>query len=446
MNKNLLEEILKKLKKKGCDEADIVFAEDSTISSSSRLGKIEKTEVSEVKEIGIRAIINKKQSIVSSTNIEEKNIDNLVEKVVEMAKVVPMDKFCGLANKNEIEKFPKFNNADLNLCDPYKPSIKEINENVQELENSALENKKIINSEGAELSFSQVKYKVMASNGFSTEIKKTHSDYIIAVLAGNSNSMERAYDYKSKVFFNDLGNFKKVGQKVSVDAIKKLNSKKIKTCKSDVIFDSKISSSLLSNLFSACNASSIIKGTSFLKSKKGEKIFKDGINIVDDPHMKKRLRSKFFDAEGIATQKKNLVEDGTLKFFFNCLSTARQLDDKPSGHASRSVSSIPNASYTNLYLEKGKYKIKDMIKSMKKGLLITELMGSSINYSNGDYSRGASGFWIENGEILFPVSEITVAGNLNKIFSELIPADDLKFNFGVNAPSVLVENMTLGGI
>ena len=162
--------------------------------------------------------------------------------------------------------------------------------------------------------------------------------------------------------------------------------------------------------------------------------------------MKKRLRSKFFDAEGILTKKKKLVENGTLNFFFNCLSTARQLKDIPSGHASRSVSSIPNASYTNLYLAKGKYKKSDMVKSMKKGLIVTELMGSSINYSNGDYSRGASGFWVENGEVLFPVSEITVAGNLNKIFSRLIPADDLQFNFGINAPSVLVENMTLGGI
>ena len=446
MNKNLLEKILKKLKQKGCDQADVVFAEDLTMSSSSRLGKIEKTEFSEIKEIGIRAIINKKQSIVSSSNIEENNINDLVEKVVEMAKVVPEDEYCGLAEKIETEKLLKLNNNSLNLHDSYKPSVKEINEKVQELENSALDNKNIINSEGAELSFSQTKYKIMASNGFETEINKTHSDYIIAVLAGNSNSMERAYDYKSKVFFNDLGSFKKVGKKVSLDAIKKLNSKKIKTCKSDVIFDSKISSSLLSNLFNACNASSIIKGTSFLKKKKGEKIFRDEINIIDDPHMKKRLRSKYFDAEGILTKKKKLVENGTLHFFFNCLSTARQLKDIPSGHASRSVSSIPNASYTNLYLAKGKYKKSDMVKSMKKGLIVTELMGSSINYSNGDYSRGASGFWVENGEVLFPVSEITVAGNLNKIFSRLIPADDLQFNFGINAPSVLVENMTLGGI
>ena len=270
MNKNLLEEILKKLKKKGCDQADVIFAEDSTSSASSRLGKIEKTEVSEIREIGIRAIIKKKQSIISSTNLESDNINKLIDKVVEMAKVVPEDEFCGLAEEKNYENVNK-ENSELQLFDSYKPKIKEINEKVLELENSALENKQIINSEGAELSFSSVKYHLMASNGFQTEINKTHSDYIVAVLAGNKNSMERAYDYKSKVFFDDLGNFKKIGKKVSVDAIKKLNSRKIKTCKSDVIFDSRISSSLLSNLFNACNASAIIKGTSFLKSIKKKK-------------------------------------------------------------------------------------------------------------------------------------------------------------------------------
>ena len=286
----------------------------------------------------------------------------------------------------------------------------------------------------------------MGTNGLVSEINKTHSDYIIAVLAGNSSSMERAYDYKSKVFFKDLGNFSKIGKNVANDAIKKLNSKKIRTCKSNVIFDSKISSSILSTLFNACNASSVIKGTSFLKNKKNKRIFDSSINIIDDPRMKKKLRSKIVDAEGIKTSSKKLIEDGKLKFFFNCLSSARQINDQPSGHATRSASSIPSTSYTNLYLKNGTKKKEDLIKSIKKGLYVTELMGSSINYSNGDYSRGASGFWIENGEISYPVSEVTVAGNLKDMFSTLIPADDLEFNYGINAPSILLFNLTLGGI
>ncbi len=446
MKKKKIEEIINKLQKKGCDESDVFYSESRTICSSARLGKIEKTETSEVKEIGIRAIVGKKQSIISSTNLEQKNINNLIDKVFEMAKIVPTNEYCGLAKNDQIIKVKKKEFDDLQLCDSFSPSTKKLNDLVLSFENSALENKKIINSEGAEISYSKNKYFLLGSNGLELEFEKTHSDYIIAVLAGNSKSMEREYDYKSKVFFKDLGDFDQIGKDVSKKAIKKLNAKKIKTCKSNVIFDSKVSSTLLSNLFSACNASSIIKGISFLKKSRGKKIFNENINIIDDPTMKAKLRSKISDCEGIASQKKNLIKDGRLQFFFNSLSTAKQLKERPTGHASRSASSIPEPSYSNLYMEKGKTSKNDMIKSLKKGLLITELMGSSINYSNGDYSRGASGFWVENGEIVFPVSEVTIAGNLKNIFSNLIPADDLEFDFGINAPSCMIENLTLGGI
>ena len=162
--------------------------------------------------------------------------------------------------------------------------------------------------------------------------------------------------------------------------------------------------------------------------------------------MKRKLRSRVIDGEGIKTEEKKLIENGVLRFFFNCLSTARQIKDDPSGHGTRPIASIPSASHTNLYLENGKHKKKDMIMSLKKGLLITELMGSSVNLSNGDYSRGASGFWIENGQITYPVSEITIAGNLKDIFQSLIPANDLEFNFGINSPSLLIRNLTVGGI
>ena len=271
MDKNFLQDILKKLKKKGADEADVVFSSSENKSSSCRLGEIEKTEESITNEIGIRVIIKKRQSIISTTNIEHRNINSLIEKVIEMVKVVPTDEFCGLANNNQISIPSKEDIENLDLCDKYEPDKKEINEKVLLLEQSALNNKKIINSEGAELSYTKSKYILMASNGLESEITKTHSDYILAVLAGNKSNMERAYDYKSKVFFNDLGDFNKIGKKVASDALKKIGSKKIKTCKCDVIYDSKVASSLLSNLFNACNASSIIKGTTFLKKKKIKK-------------------------------------------------------------------------------------------------------------------------------------------------------------------------------
>lgn len=445
MDKNFLKDVLFKLKKAGSHESDVFYSKVRSLNSSSRLGKIEKTEESEVSEIGIRAIIDKKQSIVSTTNLDKTNIENLIDKVVGMARVVPANEYCGLAAREMVKKFDKNKFENLNLYDPFSPSMELIQKKVILLENSALSNKQVTNSEGAEIAYSNSYSCLMGSNGLEIEMNKTHSDFIIAVLAGNKNSMEREYDYKSKVFFNELGDFEEIGREVSENAIKKLNSRKLKTCKSDVIFDSKVSSSILRNLFTACNAQAIIKGTSFLKNKIENKIFNKNISIVDDPLMEKRLRSRISDCEGIESKRKYLVEKGNLKFFFNSLSSAKQINQDPTGHASRSVSSIPSISFSNLFMENGNCSKDDLIKSMKNGLLVTELMGSSINYSNGDYSRGASGFWIENGEICYPVSEITIAGNLNKMFESLLPANDLEFNFAVNAPSCLIENLTLGG-
>ena len=409
------------------------------------LEKLKKKKNHPLMKLGSEQLLIRSSPLCQQTNLEKQNVYNLTEKVVEMAKVVPENQYCGLAESDKIKQVSKQEVQKLEICDTYEPTMSLIEKEVIKLEESALDNKEITNSEGAEIAYSKNSICLLGSNGLEIEMEKTHSDFIIAVLAGSKDSMEREYDYKSKVFYNELGDFEKIGKEVSQNAIKKLNSRKLKTCKSDVIFDSKVSSSLLRNLFSASNAQSIVKGISFLKDKMNNKIFNDRISIIDDPLMPKKLRSKISDCEGIQSKKKFLIEKGYLKFFFNSLASAKQIKHEPSGHATRSASSIPSVSYSNLYMENGEVSKLDMIKSLKKGLLITELMGSSINYSNGDYSRGASGFWIENGEICYPVSEITIAGNLVDIFMSLIPANDLEFNFGINAPSCLVENLTLGG-
>ena len=224
----------------GCQESDVFFSKTTNMSCSSRLGKEENTESSSISEIGIRAILNKKQSIVSTTNLDKKNIEELIHKVFQMVKVVPENKYCGLAEPEDVMKFKKSDADLLKLNDPKTPTITTIKSNVLELEESALSNKLIKNSEGAEISHTHNSYYLLGSNGLEIEMEKTHSDYIIAVLASSNNSMEREYDYKSKVFFTDLGNFSEIGKEVSRNAIKKLNSRKIKTCKSDVIFDSKV--------------------------------------------------------------------------------------------------------------------------------------------------------------------------------------------------------------
>lgn len=446
MDKNFLLNIINKLQKKGCDQSDVFFVKNLSLNSSIRLNKLEKNEHSENFEIGIRAIKGKKQSIISSNNIDFKNIDLLVNRVCEMVSVVPDNQYCGLASEKEITDFNQKDFVELDLFDPKVPTLIELNNKAIELESNALKNNMIINSEGAEVAWSKSDFFLAASNGLYQEFSKSSSSYILAILAGNESSMEREYDFKSEVYFNDLGDLKKVGETTAEKAVAKLNSRKIKTCKTSVMFDSKIASSLLRNLLTASNASLIARGTSFLKDKLNSRLFDNKINIIDDPLLVKKTKSKLMDCEGIKSNKKNLIENGKLNFFFNSLEQSRQLNQQPTGHASRGPSSLPYPSSTNLYLEKGTTSKESMLKSMKKGFLVTELMGSSINMSNGDYSRGASGFWVENGEIAYPVSEVTIAGNLLKIFECLIPANDLEFNFGINAPSCLIENMTIAGI
>ncbi len=446
MNKNLIIDIIEKLKKKGCDQSDVFLKQNVTKSSSVRLRMLEKNESSQNTQIGIRAVKGKKQSIISSSNIDPKNIDVLVQKVVDMVAVVPDNNYCGLAEDNLIKKFDENLLKSLDLFDTFEPSIDELKAKAILLEESALKNKQIINSEGAEVSWTKSKYLLAGSNNMFQEYTKTFSSFILAVLAGNNSGMEREYDFKSKVYFEDLGNFEKIGEETARKAVSKLNSKKIKTCKADVIYDARISSSLLRHLAAAANAVSVARGTSFLKDKLGKKLFNKEINIIDDPRLARMLNTKIIDCEGIETKTMKLIKNGELQFYFNSLESARQLNQKATGHGTRGVTSLPYPSVSNLFLENGKVSREDLIGSLKKGLLVTELMGTSINPSNGDYSRGASGFWIENGEISHPVSEITIAGNLFDIFNCLIPANDLRFNYSINSPSCLVQNMTIAGI
>lgn len=446
MNKNFILEIIEKLKKKGCDQSDVFLVQSISRSSSVRLKALEKNESSQNTQIGIRVIKGKKQSMISSSNLELDNIDTLIQRVVDMVSVVPDNNYCGLAEKKLVKKFDYELINNLDLFDTYEPSIDELRNKATLLEDSALENKNIINSEGAEVSWTKSKYLLAGSNDMYQEFTKTYSSFILAILAGNGSGMEREYDYKSKVYFDELGDFRKIGEETAVKAIKKLNSKKIKTCKGDVIYDSRISSSLLRHLASAANAVSVARGTSFLKDKLGKKIFNKEINVIDNPRLPKMLNTKIIDCEGIETSAKSLIKHGELQFFFNSLESARQLNQKPTGHGTRGVTTLPSPSSSNLFLENGNISKENLIGGIKKGLLVTELMGTSINPSNGDYSRGASGFWVENGEITYPVSEITIAGNLFDIFSRLIPANDLKFDFTVNSPSCLVQNMTIAGI
>ena len=445
MNKTQIYEkadfLIKKSKKSGADNVDVVYIENTNIDVGCRLRKIERLERSESNDLGLRFIKNKKQVIVSSNDLAQKSLEELVFKASKMVGAVPKDPYCSIAKKKDlIKKIP-----NLEIFDNKEPSIKSLKDKVIEAENAGLDVKGITNSEGTEIGWNKSKIYLFNSNGLNVNYQSSSYGIYAVLIAGSGTSMEREYEFASSVFEKDLAKTSLVGKKAGELAVKKLNPKKIKTSKIPVIFSPRVANSFLKHLSNAINGNSITRGTSFLKKKLNKKIFSSDINIIDDPLKKRGLQSKPFDGEGLETKKTQIIKNGELKTWFLDLATAHQLKLKSTAHASRNISSPPTPNPTNLYFEPGNISPKNLIGNIKKGIYVTELMGSSVNLINGDYSRGGSGFWIDNGQITYPVNEITIADNLNEMFRKIILANDLEFKQGLNSPTMLIENMIVAG-
>jgi len=283
------------------------------------------------------------------------------------------------------------------------------------------------------------------SHGFAHAYEGSSHSLGASMVAGEGTTMGRDYDYTGAVWAEDLLSPEEIGRSAGEKTVKRLNPQKAKTQQVPVVFDNRAERSLVGHLSGAINGSSIARGTSFLKDKMGEDIFAPNVTIVDDPHRMRGLRSAAFDDEGLPTQKRNIIDQGKLTTWFLDLRSARQLGLQSTGHAGRGVSSPPSPSASNLYLEAGSLSVAELIKDIKAGFFVTDLIGMGVNGVTGDYSRGASGFWIENGELTHAVSEVTVASNLIDMFKALTPADDLTFRYGLDAPSVRIDAMTFAG-
>ena len=433
--------LIKKSKKSGADSVDVVYIENTNIDVGCRLKKIEKLERSESNDIGLRFIKNKKQVIVSSNDLTKKNLEELIYKASKMVGAVPRDPYCSIAKKKDlIKKIP-----NLEIFDSKEPTIKSLKDKVIEAENAGLNVKGVTNSEGAEIGWNKSKIYLFNSNGLNVSYQSSSYDIYAVLIAGRGTLMEREYEFASSVFEKDLTKASLVGKKAGELAVKKINPKKIKTSKIPVIFSPRVANSFLKHLSSAINGNSITRGTSFLKKKLNKKIFSSNINIIDNPLKKRGLQSKPFDGEGLETKKTQIIKNGELKTWFLDLATAHQLRLKSTAHASRNISSPPTPSPTNLYFEPSNISPKSLIGNIKKGVYLTELMGSSVNLTNGDYSRGGSGFWIDKGEITYPINGITIADNLNEMFKKIILANDLEFKHGLNSPTMLIEDMIVAG-
>ena len=433
--------LIKKSKKSGADSVDVVYIENTNIDVGCRLKKIEKLERSESNDLGLRFIKNKKQVIVSSNDLTKKNLEELIYKASKMVGAIPRDPYCSIAKKKDlIKKIP-----NLEIFDSKEPTIKSLKDKVIEAENAGLNVKGVTNSEGAEIGWNKSKIYLFNSNGLNVSYQSSSYDIYAVLIAGRGTLMEREYEFASSVFEKDLTKTSLVGKKAGELAVKKINPKKIKTSKIPVIFSPRVANSFLKHLSSAINGNSITRGTSFLKKKLNKKIFSSNINIIDNPLKKKGLQSKPFDGEGLETKKTQIIKNGELKTWFLDLATAHQLRLKSTAHASRNISSPPTPNPTNLYFEPGNISPKNLIGNIKKGVYLTELMGSSVNLTNGDYSRGSSGFWIDKGEITHPINGITIADNLNEMFKKIILANDLEFKQGLNSPTMLIEDMIVAG-
>ena len=438
---SILETIAKTVQKLGADDCDAICVKSISLSICQRMGSMEKIERSESSDIGVRVFIGQKQAIVSSSDVTKQALQQVAERAVAMARAAPEDSYCGLASKNQLSKKP----ADIDSFDPSEPDADKLIKWTQEAEEAALSVTGVTNSEGAEADWGKGEVSVYATNGFAQTYRGSHYSLSASVLAGSGTEMERDYEYSGSVYGTDLMNAEDLGKIAGNRAVKRLEPKKIKTSQVPVIFDSRISRSLISHLAGAINGSAIARNTSFLLDKMNEKLFQDDISIVDEPHRSRGLRSVPFDAEGLSNKKIEIVEGGVLKSWLLDLRSSRQLKLHSTGHASRGVSSSPSPSPTNLYLAPGRESVRDLIAPIKEGFFVNELIGSGVNGLTGDYSRGASGFWIENGEISFPVSEVTIAGNLLDMYKNLSPACDLVFRYGIDAPTCRVDGMTVAG-
>lgn len=439
---NLLNDLIAKAKDLGATDADAIIVDSTSLSAEIRLSKPTNLEYSQDAAVALRVLINQQQAIVSTADLGSDSLNNILERAIAMAKVTPRNPYLFLATKEQMVQEIK----DLNLYDSNEPTAASLLALAALAEEYALANNEIKNSEGSSAAYAKNKIYFATSNGFSHYYQTSRSSIALSVLAGEGENMQTGYAFSSARFAKDLKSPQVLGIDAARRTIDKLNPRKVKTAQMPVIFENRVANRLLGAFASAINGSSISRGSSFLIDHLNSEIFHPSIEIIDDPFMLKGLASRPFDAEAIAGSKLNIVEKGILKHYLLDLQTADKLKMKTTGHATRGLSSSPSPSSSNIYIMPGKQSLSEMIKDIKQGILITEIFGHGANIITGEYSQGVAGFYIENGVLTYPVSEITIASNLKEMFKRMIPANDLVFESSSNSPSIFIENMTVAGV
>ncbi len=428
-------------RKAGADAADAVVVRSRAHSISVRLGKVEGTESSESDDFSLRVFVGNRVASVSANPGFDLNA--LAERAVAMAKVSPEDPFACLADEADLARsYP-----NLDLFDPTEVSTEQLREAALATEAAALAVPGVTNSSGAGASAGMGGLVLVTSHGFAGHYMGSRFGRSVSVIAGDGTGMERDYDFDSRLYFADLDAAEEIGRRAGERVVKRINPRQVPTDKNvTVVFDPRVARGFVGHIAGAINGASVARKTSFLRDKMGQQVLKSGLSVTDDPLIVRGPASRPFDGEGVSGKRLVMIEDGVLKSWFLSTATAREIGSglKTNGRGVRGGTTVSPAS-TNLALEPGDISPEELIRNVGTGFYVTELIGQGVNMITGEYSRGATGFWIENGELTFPVSEVTIASNLKDMFMRVTPASDIDRGFGVAAPTLAIEGMTLAG-
>lgn len=441
---NLTKALLSAAAKAGAETADAIAVSGNSQSIEVLGGKLEHAERAEGIDLGLRVLIGKRQASVSASDIRPETMQEMAERAVAMAREAPEDPYCGLAEPGQLAQ-----NRDvetLELADPSDaPSSQELQADALAAEAAAMAVEGVAQVQGAGAGYSHSEVWIAATNGFSDGYGRTSRSTSCVAISGTGLEMERDYNGEGRIFGADLPDAAEIGRIAGERAVARAGAKRPPTGAFPVLFDERISSGVIGHLVSAVNGASIARGSSWLKDALGEQILPEGVSLVEDPHRVRIAGSKPFDAEGLPTARREIIENGVLTGWTLDLATARKLGLESTGNAARGTSAPPNPSVGNLTLTQSRESREDLIALMGTGLIVTSLIGSSINANTGDYSRGASGFWVENGVVTGPVNECTIAGNLREMLRSIRPANDGRIHLSRVVPSLLIEGLTIAG-
>jgi PmbA protein len=426
----------------GAEAADVSLSASESLSVEVRLGALEGVERSEGRSIALRALIGKRQAAATSTDLSARGLSDLADRVVAMAKLAPEDPYCGLAEPSTLATaFP-----DLDLEDRATPSAKDLEAVARTAEDAGRAVPGVSNSEGAGADFNHGATAYATSAGFYAYRRGTSYGLGMAALAERDGQKEQGYDARNERFLAELPDPAALGREAGARAVAQLGARKIASCKAPVIFEARLAGRLIGPFLGAISGAAVARGVSFLKDRLGERVFAPGFEIVDDPLRPRGMASRPFDGEGVATQRRNLIDDGVLTTWLLNTPAARQLGMTSTGHATLGHGGPPGVGSSNIVVKPGQGSFADLLGRARSGLVVTATFSPSINPNTGDYSVGVAGWWFEQGARAFPVSEVTIAGNLKDIYQRLIPGGDLERRGGLDTPSLLIDDLTIAGV